>query len=166
MENTSNAMWKRLNYHVQNAVRYHVRILSIVKEAQVIFHLPLLLMFAITLYLLCLQVYRASSLPISDVRVVVIVIEAATAFFPILMVCYYGEELGFNSQEVGNAAYQLDFVGTDTRFQKSLIMIIRQSQSTNRIKAGGMIELSMETTVWMLQAAFSAYMMLRTINAP
>ncbi|KAK4874394.1 hypothetical protein RN001_013754 [Aquatica leii] len=159
-------VWSRLHFHMENAILYHLNITNIAKEVEAVFHGPFLIMFMTTLILICLEVYRASLVSITDARLLLIFVETITAFFPVLMVCYYGEELAFNSSQVSNVAFGMDFVGVDKRFQKNLILIIRRSQNVIRMKAGGLVEISMDTMVWILRTSFSAYMMLRTLNSP
>ncbi|KAK4886433.1 hypothetical protein RN001_002704 [Aquatica leii] len=93
-------------------------------------------------------------------------LEVFTVFAAALIYCYYGEELTHRSREISHVAYEVDFVGTDLRFQKSLIMLIRQEQKSLKIKAGSMIEGSMTVVVWILRTSYSVYMMLRTFNTP
>ncbi|KAF5269649.1 hypothetical protein FQR65_LT05988 [Abscondita terminalis] len=159
-------LWKSFYFHMENAIVYHLKITNVAKEVETAFHGPFFIMFMVTLVLMCLEVYRASLISITDAQLILIGVESITAFFPVMMVCYYGEELAFNSLKVSQIAFETDFVGTDKRFQKNLILIIRRSQKIIRMKAGALIEISMNTMIWILRTSFSAYMMLRTINSP
>ncbi|XP_031333893.1 odorant receptor 4-like [Photinus pyralis] len=156
--------WIYLNKRLTDAIKYHLDIIDTGKEIENILHGVFFLFFIFTLSFLCIDIYRASLLSTADMELPVIMMESLTVFFPILIICYYGEELAYHSEQVGVVAYQMDFVGTDLRFQRSLILLIERSQEALRIKAGRMIGASMATALWMIRTTYSAYMMLRTVN--
>ncbi|XP_031352497.1 odorant receptor 67a-like [Photinus pyralis] len=167
VQNTSNGYvpsWKYLSVYLKDAVEYHLDIINAANAIEDVLHGVFLAFFMYTLSFLCVNIYRASLLAATNVEVLFIVAESLIVYFPTLIICYYGEELAHYSEQVGTVAYQLDFVGTDLRFQKSLILMIQRSQDTLQIKAGRMIGATMNTAVWIIRSAFSAYMMLRTVN--
>lgn len=75
-------------------------------------------------------------------------LEYLTCCFHSMMICYSGEQMAYESVKVADAAFEINFIGTDPRFQKSLSMIIQRSQRPARIKAGKIIDAALVTLVW------------------
>ncbi|KAF5285630.1 hypothetical protein FQR65_LT13111 [Abscondita terminalis] len=165
-KNADNLSFDVLNSHIKKAVTYHLEIYKMIQDIDGIFNGAFLCVFMITWILICLDIYQASLMPNVNLKQFFLLMEVMTVFTPALVYCYYGEELAHRSEQIGEIAYEIDFVGTDIRFQRSLMIILRQSQKPFRIKAGKMIEGSMAVVVWVLRSSFSAYMMIRTINTP
>lgn len=68
------------------------------------------------------------------------------------MYCYWGNQVRLESEKVAIACSQVDFVGTDVQFQKSLCLIIRRCQKPIVLTAGKFTTLSLQTYVWVNQS--------------
>lgn len=80
-------------------------------------------------------------------RMVKTITDSVTALFPVLLLCYWSQEVVFESQQVAKAAVEGNFAGADLRFQKSLNLITARSQRPIQLKAGKIIEISLPTFV-------------------
>ncbi|KAF2884039.1 hypothetical protein ILUMI_22157 [Ignelater luminosus] len=127
---------------LKNAVLYHLNIIALTKEIEEIFN-PLLTMQFACLLTLCFEVYQASVAPPSGVQQ--ILLEIITILNMPLLFCYWGEQVTHESEQVRRAAYDADFIGTDLRFQKGLIIIMHNSQDGIQIKAAKVIPTSLLT---------------------
>lgn len=65
----------------------------------------------------------------------------------VLNFCYWGNEVTLNSLAVADACNEVDYVGTDLRFQKGLALIIQRSQRPVELTAGKFAVLSLNTFV-------------------
>lgn len=61
---------------------------------------------------------------------------------------YWGEQVMQESELVGNAIYESNFMGTDLRFQKAVGLIIRRSQRPAVITAGKFTNIGLTTFAW------------------
>lgn len=61
--------------------------------------------------------------------------------------CFWGNEVTLESQNVGQAAYEANFVGSDVDFQKGLALIMHRSLKPVYITAGKFANLSIQTFV-------------------
>lgn len=69
----------------------------------------------------------------------------------LFLVCYYGTILSLSSKSIADACFEINFIGSDIRFQKYLLLIMARSQKPVRLTAGGFAELSMVIFVWVLK---------------
>ncbi|KAF5293385.1 hypothetical protein FQA39_LY02870 [Lamprigera yunnana] len=139
---------KSYQFHMTNAIRFHVQIIKVAEEGEKALQGPILTYLMMNLILTCLEVYNASTFLVTNVRLLLLAVESFSILASVTLICYYGEELAFNSEEVGNVVYEMDYVGIDPSFQKDLMLVIRRSQKGIRIKPAGLVELSMNTAVW------------------
>ncbi|KAF5308587.1 hypothetical protein FQR65_LT06135, partial [Abscondita terminalis] len=82
-------------------------------------------------------------MPAEDIRTIRVLVEVLVVCFPALLICNAGENMANESQKVAEVAYEIDFIGTDVGFQKCLIMIMRQAQTSATIKAGKFFDVSL-----------------------
>ncbi|KAF2890308.1 hypothetical protein ILUMI_15865, partial [Ignelater luminosus] len=127
--------WKYLKKSLDETVMYHLKIIEITNE-----------------------------LEMNDMRMVKTVTDSVTALFPVLLLCFWSQEVVYESQQVARAAVEGNFVGADLRFQKSLNLITVRSQRPIQLKAGKIIEISLPTFVSIVRASYSAFMVLRKVN--
>ncbi|KAK4874300.1 hypothetical protein RN001_013660 [Aquatica leii] len=165
VNNKNNTKEKYLKEYVQDAIIYHISITKLAKKAMDLFSGSILTTFTFSLGLLCTSAYRASLHPFLDLHVAFILIEALAGSFPSIMICFYGETMRKESEDVALAAYDIDFVGANIDIQKSIILLIRRSQTATKLRAGKFLDASLATLVWIMRTSISAYMMLRTVNA-
>lgn len=64
------------------------------------------------------------------------------------IICFWGEQVLQESQKVGYAVFESDFVGTDIRFQKGLILIMCRSQKPTAITAKKFTIICLSTFAW------------------
>ncbi|KAF5289790.1 hypothetical protein FQA39_LY03707 [Lamprigera yunnana] len=160
----SQISWKYLKQQVNEVVSYHQDILKMVKEFEKTFSGITFSVFFGTLCLDCVEIYRASSFPLNDIRSVRIFAETLLATLHMIIICAAGENMTTESENVAKAIYKIDFVGTDIRFQKCLIKLIEQAQITLRVKAGKLTEVSVVTIVEISRTIYSFYAVLKSLN--
>ncbi|KAK4878810.1 hypothetical protein RN001_011316 [Aquatica leii] len=103
-------------------------------------------------------------MPLQDVRSLRIFLEALLSSFTLLFICHASENVVDESERLANAVYHVDFVGTNLSFQRSLIIIMQQTQKPLVIKAGSLIDVSLVTYTAILRASYSSYTMLKAVH--
>ncbi|KAF5277140.1 hypothetical protein FQR65_LT03846 [Abscondita terminalis] len=154
-----------LRRYLQDAIIYHINITDLADKVMDMFSDSIFITFVFSLGLVCISAYRASLHPVFELHVAIGIIEALCGNFPSALICFYGENMRKDSEDVALAAYEIDFVGTDLDIQKSIVLLIRRSQTATKVRAGKFVEASLATLVSIMRASFSTYMMLRTVNA-
>ncbi|KAK4878347.1 hypothetical protein RN001_010853, partial [Aquatica leii] len=140
--------WDFVHKQVKEFVTYHVHVSKVVDQVIEVFSEVIFCMFIGIVTVICVNVYRASRLPMQDVNAFRILLEAVIGSFCTVLICNAGENLTHESERMLDFAYDVDFVGTDLRFQKSLVIIMRKSQEPVRLKAGKLIDISLVTFAW------------------
>ncbi|KAF5284629.1 hypothetical protein FQA39_LY16987 [Lamprigera yunnana] len=162
-ENSDNA-YKYLGEEIKNFIIYHNYVTKIAKEAVEIFGKAIFGIFCGTLGVVSVDIYRASLIPTGDISSVSIFGETLTALFATFIICMSGEIMVHESEQISRVAYEIDFVGTDLRFQKSLLFIMGQAQKSVPLKAEKLVSISLLTVTSILRASYSAYAMLKSTN--
>ncbi|KAF2891195.1 hypothetical protein ILUMI_14978, partial [Ignelater luminosus] len=140
--------WKYLRGTLTDIVDYHLEILNIAKEVEDVFSELLLLMCFGTMGMVCFSIYHASLLSPNDLRFARTLLEAVSVCFQIGLLSYWGEQILFESQSVRKAAFEVNFVGVDIRYQKGLMFIMRRSLNPTKLTAGKFVLLDLATFLW------------------
>ncbi|KAK4878709.1 hypothetical protein RN001_011215 [Aquatica leii] len=157
--------WNYLQNQMKDFVSYHIHVSKVVDEVTEIFSEVILCTFIGIVTVICLNVYRASMLPLQNINAFRILLEAIIGSFCTILICNAGENLTQEGQRLSEFAYDVDFVGTDLRFQTCLMIIMRKSQQPIRLKAGKLIDISLVTFAWIMRASYSLYAVLKTANS-
>ena len=117
--------------------------------------------------------------PLSSLRAIQDFCYVALVSIQVFLYCFWGNEVAMQSQEIAMACWNANFIGTDVRFQKNLVFVIRAGQKPIILTAGKFVPLSLATYVWVgvvlwicfsmflhmlfqiLRASYSYYMVLR-----
>ncbi|KAF2896693.1 hypothetical protein ILUMI_09480, partial [Ignelater luminosus] len=158
--NTSTISSRYLQDAIERAVSHHVAILDVAFDIETTFSELLLMSFLITLALVCISVFHMA-MATNLIATLKYFSEVGIAVLQVAIYCYWGEEVNRESQLVGFFAYNSNFPGTDLKFQRALVLIIRRSQRPTVITAGGFTEIGLPTFFWILHTSYSAFMMLR-----
>ncbi|KAK4874810.1 hypothetical protein RN001_014170 [Aquatica leii] len=161
--NNSSIQWRFLKTQIEELIRYHEFITEIVQEVSFMYGNMILCNFMGTLCINCVEIYRMSILSLKDSRVVNILAEIITGSFHTMLICKAGQNMTNESEKIAECIYEIDFVGTDLRFQKSIVILLRRAQKPARIKAGGLVNVSTVTSLHVLRLAYSAFTILRNV---
>ncbi|KAF2900755.1 hypothetical protein ILUMI_05431 [Ignelater luminosus] len=139
--------WQYLKQSLAVAVDYHLAILDVAAEMELVLSKLLLMAFLATISELCFEVYMAS-ITTSNGQLVRHLAEACSALMQVALYSYWGQQVTEQSQLVGNAIYESNFVGTDLRFQRAVAFIIRRTQTPTVITAGKFTNIGLATFTW------------------
>ncbi|KAF2889866.1 hypothetical protein ILUMI_16307 [Ignelater luminosus] len=152
---TSLIPWKYLKNGLSKIVDYHLAIIDIAEELENIFSGMLLVVFISTLAVVSLVIYRLSLIPFSDSRIFVAFGEVLLGLGQTILICFWGEQIINESELVVSSVFEMDFVGTDVRFQKGLILVVQRSQKPVRLTAKGFAIIGLSTFTWVTQLKLS-----------
>ncbi|KAF5278792.1 hypothetical protein FQA39_LY18350 [Lamprigera yunnana] len=139
--------WKYLRRRLKEIIEYHKAIYEVTKEIDNAFNISQFVHFLSISVVTCFVLYDLSVVSEingvlwMDILFILFLLSEVTAF------CFFANEITTLSFEVGHCCSNLDFVGTDIRFQKSLLAIIRRSQNPIVFTAGKIIPLTMATAL-------------------
>ncbi|KAF5301373.1 hypothetical protein FQA39_LY10771 [Lamprigera yunnana] len=159
-----NIPWKYLEKRLQSAILYHVAIISVSKKIEKTFRMSNLTVFLILTIIICLLVFQISLIEPSSSVFWIDVSYILPLTSLLVMNCYNGNEIIIKSEQIGNACYNLNFVGTDIRFQKSLVFMIQRSQKPIVFTVGKFASLSLMTALSAARAGYSYFMLLRRMT--
>ncbi|KAF5291262.1 hypothetical protein FQR65_LT11440 [Abscondita terminalis] len=156
--------WNYLKKQLKDVVTYHTAILDVAKLIEDAFNLCNLVKYISLSLVICLMMFGMSRIPITDGLFLTLSIYIILAFVPMQIVCYYGNEVIIQSQDIANCCYDAHFVGADIRLQKGLLLTIQRSQRPIKITVGKFAPLSLATSLAIMRAAYSYFMVLRELN--
>ncbi|CAD6204796.1 GSCOCT00002984001.2-RA-CDS, partial [Cotesia congregata] len=141
----------------------HIRVLSFVENVQkILLELCLLEMGASTV-LICIDEY--CFLKMLETNDIANMIPFGMLFvclnFNILVLCYFSELLNSQFIEIGTESSMTEWYRFPQKIKSYLILIICMSQRSQKLTAGGIIDLSYGTYIQILKTGFTYFQMLR-----
>ncbi|XP_076642160.1 odorant receptor 22a-like isoform X2 [Halictus rubicundus] len=140
-------MSESVDDRIANIVRQHVRILKFLSATEeVLQQISFVEFTGCTLNLCLLGYYILMEWETHDIATVVTYVLILVSFgFNIFIFCYIGELIAEQCSRVGEVAYMIDWYNLQGKKKQCLIMIIAMSNSSSKLTAGGMVELSLST---------------------
>ncbi|XP_043488581.1 uncharacterized protein LOC122515330, partial [Polistes fuscatus] len=161
-ENVSNTFDERL----ADIVEQHVRAFSFIKRTEeVISEISLVEIVGCTLNICCLGYHCMMAWDIKqplDTFTFLILLTSIT--FNIFIFCYIGEVLADQTVKVCEKSYMIDWYRIPDRKNLAIVLIIMMSNSTTRLTAGNLIDLSIRSFSDVIKSAGAYLNMLRTFT--
>ncbi|KAF5283287.1 hypothetical protein FQR65_LT14029 [Abscondita terminalis] len=157
--------YELLKVELKDGVAHHREIIAVLKNVSAIFNKTIGILFGCILIANCIEIFQIKYLRKQDVGVTGIMLECLIVSIHSLMICNAGENVIRQSGLIADAVYEIDFVGTDLRFQKSLTMVMRFAQIPVRIRAWNLVDVSFVTYTSIISKTYSAFVMLKNLNA-
>ncbi|XP_002093286.3 odorant receptor 67a [Drosophila yakuba] len=129
---------------LQSLIANHINILRLTDVMNEVFGVSLLLNFVASSLLVCLVGFQLTikfSLEYFGKQVLLLV----SVLFEVYLLCSFSQNLIDASENVGYAAYDMDWFDADKRFKKMLIFISMRAQQPVCLKATVFLDLSMST---------------------
>ncbi|KAF5307174.1 hypothetical protein FQR65_LT00690 [Abscondita terminalis] len=145
--------WKYFQKRLKQVVSYHTAILDVSKLVDEAFHLCYLIKFIGISYCLCLIIHGMSKVTITNGIFWLLFFYAVTLIVPMNIVSYYGNNIILDSQNIANYCYNIEFVGTNIKLQKGLLIMIQRSQRPIVMTVGKFAPLSIATSIASLLAS-------------
>ncbi|XP_031355682.1 odorant receptor 67a-like [Photinus pyralis] len=156
--------WNVFQKRLKELVTYHCSLTTLVEMVEDVFNKCVLFSFLTLSVFSCFSLYSMSSIALFGLQFWKF---AGFILFPCILFfvdCYFSEEVLTESAELSNSCYNVEFNGADVRFQKALLMLMRRSQKRLMFTIGQFAPLSILTTVTIMKAAVSYFMLLRNMK--
>ncbi|KAF2895754.1 hypothetical protein ILUMI_10422 [Ignelater luminosus] len=144
----SSKKWKTLRTEIKKIVIHHLSLIDLVGNLEAVSSVLLLIGVISGLSITSFSLYYASVLPLLDFTALQSYFEVLATIVPLFVVCYCGNELSKSSEYIANMCYKINFIGTDIKFQKSLLLIMMRSQKPVRLTIGKFAGISIEIFTW------------------
>ncbi|XP_043649512.1 odorant receptor 67a-like [Drosophila teissieri] len=147
---------------LQSLIANHIDILRLTDVMNEVFGVSLLLNFVASSLLVCLVGFQLTikfSLQYFCKQVLLLV----SLLFEVYLLCSFSQKLIDASENVGYAAYEMDWLGADKRFKKMLIYISMRAQKPVCLKATIFLNLSMSTVTIFLRVTYKFFCAIRTM---
>ncbi|KAF5294996.1 hypothetical protein FQA39_LY13306 [Lamprigera yunnana] len=139
--------WPILQKSISEVVQRHLFLIKIMDDVEMACSTPVFVDVIANILIICCSGYYASVLPLFDPKAFQSYFEIVAVTLSLFLVSYFGSEVTIVLEAIADTCYGLDFIGTDLRFQKSLVMIMKRSQKPIRITVGGFVALSIAVFV-------------------
>ncbi|KAF2879492.1 hypothetical protein ILUMI_26687 [Ignelater luminosus] len=160
----SSREWPILQKSIKKIVIHHLSLIDLVGNIEEVFSVLLLIGVISSLSIASFSLYYASVLPLLDFSAVQSYFEVSAVILTLFVISYCGTGLSESSEYIASICYEINFIGTDIRFQKSLLLIMMRSQKPVRITIGKFAGLSIEIFVWFMRSIYTYFMVLRKSN--
>ncbi|KDR19175.1 hypothetical protein L798_06229 [Zootermopsis nevadensis] len=149
-------MQKQLN----DCIRHHQKIKRYMEALENAMNLPMCGLFLICLSTMCFAAFSATlswgdHVDVSQALIIYIMVSACVCQF-----CWLGNELSEEAENVRDAAWGCDWVGTPVPFQRCLIFIIAAANKEFTLTAGKFVPVSNKTMMNMMNQTLSFFMFL------
>ncbi|XP_002029896.2 odorant receptor 67a isoform X1 [Drosophila sechellia] len=147
---------------LQSLVANHIDILRLTDVMNEVFGIPLLLNFIVSALLVCLVGFQLT-VDFNPEYFCKQVLLLTSVLFEVYLLCSFSQMLIDASENVGHAAYDMDWLGSDKRFKKILIYISMRAQKPVCLKATIFLDLSLSTMSIFLGMTYKFFGALRTM---
>ncbi|XP_031357678.1 odorant receptor 85b-like [Photinus pyralis] len=157
----NNVPWLYQQKQLKTIIVHHNYIIRIASETEEIFNKCVLVNFLNLSFIICILLFRianTSQFNVEFFKLCIYLIGGSTLFFGD---CYLTQRVLTENEAFAFSCYNVDFVGTNLPFQKSLILIMAKAQKSVRFTVGKFAPLSIVTLVTILRASYSYLMLLQ-----
>ncbi|KAB0800142.1 hypothetical protein PPYR_08022 [Photinus pyralis] len=164
LQNDQNKSWTILQRFLKDIVERHLSLIDLMQQIEMACSKLVLIDVLANLLIICFSCYYASVLPLFDSKAFQAYFEVVVVSLSQFSMSYFGTQLSVASQSIADTCYELDFIGTDIRFQKGLLIVMRRSVKPLYITVGGFSMLSITVFVMIMKNSYSFLMVLRSTN--
>lgn len=150
--------------NVQNLIdllKKHSNLLENVEEIKKIFEIPFSFTFIVSSSIICSILFRIS---LNSYQIPILFFGLIINFNKIFLQCFFGQFLNDLTLEVSNGIFYSDWFDIeDEKVKKLIIVAIKRSQKSDGFKILKFMNVNMEQFVVVLEAAYSYFMLCRTL---
>lgn len=149
--------WPRLKNNLKDCLNHLTAIMQISQKFEKLLSYLLLVDFiglsviiaSCLWHSITLEAYNFKSAQLITLMLTAVVVEFFTT--------YWGSEMVKEYLAIGDCCYEIDFVGVDLRFQKSLCFMIQQTQRPIQFTVGGFSPLTMQSFLVVMKGAYTCF---------
>ncbi|KAK5650739.1 hypothetical protein RI129_001768 [Pyrocoelia pectoralis] len=156
--------WNSQLHCLREVIYYHNSIIEVAAELESLFNISVLLVFiGSVVFIIFAASYGSLDAFLTFGYIRDALLLTATGFH-ITILSYIGNEVTLESEKVGVACSEINYVGENLKFQKAIILIIERSQRPIRPTIGKLADLSLLTFVSILRGMVSYIIVLRSFR--
>ncbi|GJQ74197.1 hypothetical protein Trydic_g19108 [Trypoxylus dichotomus] len=149
-----------LSAKMKYAIVYHHALIELVEKFEDLFNVLILIEVSGNTLVICFGMYMSTVKIDINSRTTREITFTFAILTQVYFYCYYGNEITLAAESVAAACYDVNFVGTDLSFQKSLLLIICRSQRPMALTIGKFATLNIGTFISIMRASYSYYMVI------
>nr|XP_012230725.1 PREDICTED: odorant receptor Or1-like [Linepithema humile] len=151
-----------LGQHIfRDCVRHHNHIYEYACTVNHRFAPLIALQFAVSMLVVCANLYKIAAMKI-NAGSVVLILYTACMLSQIFIYCWFGNELKLKSIDLANNIYNMDWYTLDTNSKKGLLFIMKRAMVPIEFNSAIIITLNLNSFVSLLKSSYSAYNVLKT----
>ncbi|XP_071052692.1 odorant receptor 10-like [Onthophagus taurus] len=155
---------KYADYCISDIIQHHQEILDLADGCEHTFSWLLLVQFAGSCLLICMQLYQLSIFPVLSIPFCTMSCYLFLMSTQIVLFCWHGNEVKLISDEIADVAFHSNWLVTELKTQKSILLMITRSIRPVRLTAGKFIFLSLESFMSLMKGSGSYFMFLKKMN--
>ncbi|PSN44738.1 Odorant receptor 73 [Blattella germanica] len=147
---------------LNDCIRHHQEIAKFTKELQDIFSPISLIQFLSSSVALCVITF---TIAVSDAsQIVTYIVFLAISIMQLLFFCWFGSELTYQFETLGEAIYDSPWYESSLDFQKNIHTMLIRSTKSFILTGGNIYLMNLNTFLTMMKASFSYYTMLKEMD--
>ncbi|XP_023717009.1 odorant receptor 2a [Cryptotermes secundus] len=156
----SEELFRHMQKQINNCIRHHQEIKRFMQSTEECWNILLCGTFLVLLSAMCFNAFSAIMCwgKHADVAQAVFLYAVMTGY--VCLICWLGNELSEQAENVKDAAWGCDWVGTPVPFQRCLAFIIATANKEFTLTAGKFVPVSNKTMMNMMNQTLSFFMFL------
>ncbi|XP_011496971.1 PREDICTED: odorant receptor 46a, isoform A-like [Ceratosolen solmsi marchali] len=120
--------------------------------------------FFFTLLVICCSIFQISQKPVASYEFFTICMYIICILWEIFFYCWFGNELGLQSQSVADSLYSSKWLSCTTQEKRNLWLAMLYAQSGSNISFHGQCTLSLRTFLWIIKTSYALFSLLKQIS--
>ncbi|PSN33451.1 Odorant receptor 15 [Blattella germanica] len=149
--------------YLVKCLKYHQALLEFCADVQNLFGPILFIFFCMNGIMMCITVFQAT-LPSEEEGFIKFSMASLSCWFPIFLLCWYGDHLTIQSLEIEERAYGCLWYNSSTTFKKILQFLIKRSQEPVQLNGGGVFPISLKGFADIANNVYAYYTILKKMQ--
>ncbi|XP_076679569.1 uncharacterized protein LOC143374904 [Andrena cerasifolii] len=161
-ESTSEADFKNRRKRILGEfIEHHLEVYKFARTVNTIFQYMIFLQFSISSTVLCLTIYKTSSMDSFDVDMIGNFSYLCCMLMQVYLYCWFGNEVTLKSTKAGDAIYEMDWTVLPVNVMKDLLIIMTRTKRTLQMSSGHVVTLSTGSFMSIMKITYSSYNILK-----
>ncbi|XP_041988938.1 odorant receptor 4-like [Aricia agestis] len=143
---------------------HHNEIMKFAKTVEDIFSGPIFYLFLVGGWIICTSLYRIVDMTPTSVQFFSMTSYLFCILLELFIYCFYGGEVTFESENLTEYIYCMDWLQTPVTHRKHMIILMERVKRPIQPMAGNIIPLSNDTFVKIMKSSYSFFTLLKATN--
>nr|WCC57675.1 odorant receptor 25 [Papilio xuthus] len=132
-------------------------IVWLVDEVESIFGSSMVLQFLVMAWIICMTVYKIIGLNVMSAEFVTMIVYLGCVLLQLLLFCYYGTQLKYESEYVNQSIYECDWPAVSPRLRRPLLIMMERCYRPIAPCIAYVVPMSLDTFISIVKSAYSLY---------